>query len=336
LFIPAFYFFVEILSGKRMLKIQGIVVALIFVISANAAIAIDSPFNFLRYVSGARASGLAGSFVAVTDDPAAMYYNPASVSTVTDKRISVTFLKHVLDINSGGISYIHHLEGSEGTLAASVGYTNYGSFDYADNVGNRSGSSFGASDLSFGVTYSSTLDTNFYYGLTLKYIYSGIEEVSTSAVAVDAGLIYRLSDKRTNFGMSILHAGSQLTTISNTSESLPLDVRIGFNHRLRGLPLLFNFSFHHLADKTDAFFDKLKSFNIGGELYFGKVIQVRLGYDNQIRSLTNAEVNKGFTGFSAGVGLVTEDFNFDYGYTGYGSSANLHRFSVSLNVNKLF
>ena len=68
----------------------------------------------------------------------------------------------------------------------------------------------------------------------------------------------------------------------------------------------------------------------------GKVIQVRLGYDNQIRNLTSAETNKGLTGFSAGVGIVTEDFNFDYGYTGYGSSANLHRFSVSLNVNKLF
>ena len=205
-----------------MLKIQSIFVALIIVLSATVAYAIDSPFNFLRYVSGARASGLAGSFVAMVDDPAAMYYNPASVSTITDKRLSVTFLKHVLDINSGGVSYIHHLEGSEGTLAASVGYTNYGSFDYADKLGNRSGSTFGASDLSFGVTYSSTLDTNFYYGLTLKYIYSGIEEVSTSALAVDAGLIYRLADKRTNLGMSILHAGTQLSKISNTSESLPL------------------------------------------------------------------------------------------------------------------
>jgi hypothetical protein len=319
-----------------MLKIQSIFVALVFVISANAAFSIDSPFNFLRYVSGARASGLAGSYVAMVDDPAAMYYNPASVSTVTDKRLSVTFLKHVLDINSGGISYIHHIEGSDGTLAASIGYTNYGSFDYADKVGTRSGNTFGASDLSFGITYSSTLDTNFYYGLTFKYIYAGIEEVSTSALAVDAGLIYRLPDKRTNLGMSILHAGTQLSKISNSSESLPLDVRIGFNHRLRGLPLLFNFSFHHLADKTDGFFDKLKSFNVGGELYFGKVVQIRLGYDNQIRNLTNAEANKGLTGFSAGVGIVTEDFNFDYGYTGYGSSANLHRFSVSLNVNKLF
>jgi hypothetical protein len=319
-----------------MLKIQGLVVALVFVISASAAIAIDSPFNFLRYVSGARASGLAGSFVAMIDDPAAMYFNPASISTVTDKRLSVTFLKHVLDVNSGGISYIHHLEGSNGTLAGSIGYSNYGSFEYADKIGNRNGNTFSASDLSFGVTYSNTLDTNFYYGLTLKYIYSGIEEVSTSALAVDAGLIYKLADNRTNLGMAILHAGTQLSKISNSSESLPLDVRIGFNHRLRGLPLLFNFSFHHLADNTDAFFDKLKSFNIGGELYFGKVVQIRLGYDNQIRSLTNAEANKGLTGFSAGIGIITEDFNFDYGFTGYGSSANLHRFSVSLNVNKLF
>jgi hypothetical protein len=306
----------------------------IFIASLSNVFAVDTPFNFLRYVSSARASALSGAFTSVTDDPTAVFFNPATISTVESRQASVTFLKHVLDINSGNINYVHDLEGT-GKIAANIGFTSYGSFDYADNLGNRNGSDFGASDLSIGVTYSDELDTNFFYGVTVKYIYAGIEQVSTSAAAIDAGLLYKLRDGRTNIGLAVLHAGTQISKISNESESLPLDLRLGFNHRLRGLPLLFNFAFHHLADNTNSFFDKFKSFTVGGELYLGKVFQVRLGYDNQIRTLTSAESDKGLTGFSGGVGLVFEDYNFDYGFSRYGSSANLHRFSVSMNIKKL-
>lgn len=306
----------------------------IVLLSISNSYAVDTPFNFLRYVSSARAAALSGAFSTVTDDPTAVYFNPASISTVEDRQASITFLKHVLDINSGNINYVHDLEGT-GKVAANIGFTSYGSFDYADKLGNRDGRTFGANDLSFGLTYSNELDSNFYYGVTLKYIYAGIEQVSTSALAVDAGLLYQLKDGRTNIGLSVLNAGTQLSKISNQSESLPLDVRIGVNHRLRGLPLLFNFAFHHLADNTDNFFDKFKSFTLGGEFYFGKVFQLRLGYDNQIRTLTSSEIDKGLTGFSGGVGLVFDDYNFDYGFSRYGSSSNLHRFSISMNIKKL-
>lgn len=310
-------------------------VILLLGVTIGETFAIDSPFSFLRYVSGARASGLAGSFVAMENDPTALHFNPATISTVNEKPLSVTFLKHVLDINSGNVSYTHHTE-EDGSISASVGYTSYGSFDYADRMGNRDGRTFGANDFMFGITYSNELDKDFYYGLTLKYIYTGIEEVSTSAAALDAGLLYMLPDGRTNLAMSILHIGGQLTKIGNHSEPLPLDFRVGFNHRLQGLPILFNLSLHHLADNADNFFDRFKRFNLGGEIYLGEYIQVRLGYDNEARSLTSAEVDKGLTGFSGGIGVQTELINFDYGFTRYGSAVNLHRFSISLGVQQLF
>lgn len=310
-----------------------IVILIISLFSLANAYSIDSPFNFLRYQSNARNAALAGAGVALTDEVSSLYLNPALISTVGDKQLQVTFLKHILDINSGNIVYIHNNE--YGTFAASAGFTNYGSFDYADKIGNRNGNTFSANDLCFGVSYSNKLDTNLYYGATLKYIYAGIEEVSSSAIAVDAGLVYLLPDTRTKIGLSILNAGTQISKISNENENLPLDVRIGFNHRLRGLPLLFNFSFNHLADQSDNFFSKFKSFSIGGEFYLGKIIMLRVGYDNQIRSSTDAEVDKSLTGFCGGIGIILDDINIDYGYSRYGSAANLHRFSISVNVNKL-
>ncbi len=304
-------------------------------ITVTESYSIDSPFSFLRYVSGARASGLSGSFMAVENDPSALYFNPATIRTVDEKPLSITFLKHVLDINSGNLSYTHHTK-ENGSIAVSIGYTSYGSFDYADKLGNRDGRTFGASDFLFGATYSNELDKNFYYGVTAKFIYTGIEEVSTTAVALDAGLLYMLADGRTNLAMSVLHVGSQITKIGNHSESLPLDFRLGFNHQLQGLPILFNLSLHHLADDADGFFDRFKRFNVGAEISIGEHIQVRLGYDNEARSLTSAEIDKGLTGFSGGIGVKTDLLNFDYGFTRYGSSVNLHRFSIRLGVQQLF
>lgn len=306
-------------------------IIVLLLVSAGKSYSEDSPFNFLRYISSARAAGLSGSFVSVVDDPSAVFYNPATISTRPEKNMSVTFLKHVLDINSGNVAYIHDA-GENGTFAGSVAYTSYGSFDYYDSDGNQLGGTFGANDLMFGASYSNILDTNLYYGVTLKFAYISLDKYSTSAMAVDAGLLYKMPDGRSNLGVSVLHAGGQLSKLGGVSESLPLDIRLGANHRLRGLPLLINLNFHHLADETTNFFDKFKNFSLGGELYIGKYVQLRLGYNNHVRTKIATESDKGMTGFSGGLGIAVESFNFDYGYSQYGSNANMHRFSIGMEL----
>lgn len=293
-----------------------------------------SPFQSLRFMGSARATGLSGCFEAITNDPTSVFFNPASISTIEKKNFSTTFFKHVLDINSGQVVYIlpeKQKWAEDGVIGASISYNSFGSFDYADNNGNLNGT-FGANDLSMAVTYSNELDSNFYYGVSAKMLFLNIEKANSFAFAMDAGVIYMLPEKRTNIGISILHLGSQFTSLDGTKESLPLDVRAGVNHRLRGLPLLFNFSLHHLADRTDNFFDRFISFSLGGEFYFGDYVRVRLGYDNQIRRFTAPSNDKKFSGFSGGVGIQSEYFNFDYGIAQIGNSALLHRFSIGLEI----
>lgn len=290
----------------------------------------QSLFQFLRYNSSARGAGLAGCMVSMPEDPAAFYFNPASIYTVKEKPFSLTFLKHVLDINSGNASYIRKFE-DLGVFAASVGFLSYGSFDRADNNGLITGS-FGGNNLAFGVSYSNILDSNFYYGVTVKFIHTSIDDLSAAAIATDVGFLYRLPDGRTNFGVSVLHAGAQLSKYNGITERLPLDVRLGFNHRLMGLPLLFNMSLHHLADETDSFFEKFRNIAVGGELYLGDYIQLRLGYDNQVRNQTAAESSKGLSGFTGGLGIRHSAFQLDYGLVQYGSAATLHRFSVNFEL----
>ncbi len=292
--------------------------------------ATETPFSFLRYNSSARASALAGAFVTMKNDPSAVFYNPATIYTVEDKFLSTTFLKHVLDINSGNISYVYNkLE--NGVLAANIAYTNYGTFQRRDINGNLQPGEFSGSNLCMGVTYANELDSNFYYGVTGKLIYLKLEEQSSMALAMDAGLFYKLKDGRTNLGLSVLNVGTQVSKLGDVSDKLPLDIRLGINHRLRGLPLLVNFNFHHLADNSQGILDKFKNFSFGGEVYLGKYLMARVGYDNNIRSNISPESSKGLSGISLGAGIKLKEINLDYSYSQYGVSAILHRISANLD-----
>ncbi|MGQ9818830.1 MAG: type IX secretion system protein PorQ [Candidatus Kapaibacteriales bacterium] len=291
----------------------------------------ESPFNFLRFAGSARSGALAGAFVSIDDDPTAVFFNPSTIATNLSKDFSLTFFKHVLDVNSGSITYIRHLQ-NIGSFAGSIQYTNYGSFDRTDSQGQLQGT-YTANDLAFGLSYANILDTNLYYGGTIKLLSSTIDKYSSFAIAFDIGLLYRMPEKRTNIGFAILNVGRQLSTFDGTKESLPLDVKLGINHRLRGLPLLLNFSFNNLNDNSSKFFDRFLKFSLGGEFYFGDYVNLRLGYDNNIRKYSASAKDRGFSGFNFGLGIKLKEVNFDYGFSQVGNSASFHRFSVYYNFS---
>lgn len=286
-------------------------------------------FQFLQLNASARAAALAGAYVAVAEDPNAVFFNPASLATVQNRKIGFTFLKHVLDINSGLATYADKSE-NFGYYSGSVLFTNYGSFDRANSQGVVSGS-FSGNDVAFMGTYSNYLDSNLSYGTTLKAIYSSLAASNSMALAVDAGILYRNPRTRLNIGFSLLNIGAQLSTYEGIRESLPLDVRLGLSYPLRGLPLLVNVNLHHLADETDGFFDRLGNFALGLELSLKKV-QLRLGYDNAVRSAVNSDGQSKTAGFSGGVGIITSKVNIDYGATLLFASGTLHRIGVNLSL----
>ncbi len=288
-------------------------------------------FNFLRDFSNARSSALANSVICIENDLDIAIFNPATLYTVNNRNLSVTFLKHALDINSGAIQYLLPINWEDGKFSVSAFYTNYGSFNYVNKNGVFNGT-FSANDLAIGATYSNILDTNLYYGLGIKFIYSNIEKYHSTAVAMDAGLLYKLADERTNIAISLLNLGTQLTTFDGVIESIPNDLRIGFNHKLKGMPLLFNLSFINLAENTKSFFDRFKNIAVAGEFNIGKYVDLRVGYSNYIRNALNNELDKGLSGFNAGIGIKTDYINIDYGASIYSSSLYLHRFTLKLNL----
>ncbi len=302
----------------------------IFFIYASANLFSQNTYEFLRIDPSARASALGGSFVSVTDDADVIFYNPSGIGYLTGNPISFSFVKHLLDINLASLSFSTELE-NIGRFGAAVKYINYGTFEQADEFGNRNGE-FGAGELATIIGYSNKLDENFFYGANAKIIYSKIADRSSSAVAVDLGLNYSFPEEMLSIGFSILNLGTQISSYYSTKEELPLDIVLGISKRLERIPVRLSLDFHRLNDNKESFSKRFKSFNFGAELTLSKVLKLRLGYDNQKRSDLKIGTTAGIAGFNFGIGATVSSYQFDYAYSSYGLIGALHRIGISTNL----
>lgn len=295
-------------------------------ISLNA----QNTYEFLRLDPSARAGALGGSFIANNDDPDVIFYNPAGLGLLDENPISLSFFKHLIDINLASLSYSTEFDGI-GRIGAAVKYINYGSFERADPSGIRTGE-FSASEFAFILGYSNILDENFYYGINAKFIYSGIDDRSSMGLAADIGLHYAIPEQNVNFGVSVLNLGSQISSYYDTKEDLPLDIVIGGAVRLKNLPARLSLDFHKLNEDRDDFVERFKAFALGVEFTLSPVFKLRFGYNNERRSELKIGTTAGIAGFNAGLGVKISEYQFDYGYSSLGLVGGWHRVSVSTNL----
>jgi hypothetical protein len=315
-------------SMNRLTLLRSFGILLLFAVPLwHASAGTNTVFDFLRSDVGARAAGMAGSFVTVMNDPNALFYNPASLNTLNVPRGSAGFFKHLLDINAGYVSYSQSL-GDIGYAGAGILYTNYGSFTETDDAGNTLGS-FSASDFAIDLGYANALDVNLYYGASVKFIYSSIAGYKSTGLAGDLGVLFVLPENRITLGASLRNIGAQISSYINTKEKLPLDLTVGGSIVPKGLPLLLNVNFHRLNDDVKTIGDRFRAFSIGGEFTLSRVLLARFGYDNAARKDLQLGTTTGLAGFSAGIGVNVSQYRLDYAISALGSIGNLHRISVS-------
>ncbi|MEO8512259.1 MAG: type IX secretion system protein PorQ [Ignavibacteria bacterium] len=310
--------------------------ALLFVpfISGNVFSQTEIPaFDFLRVDPGAKASSLAGAFDTYTDDPNAMFYNPASLSTITKSKVSAGFGKYLLDMNFGTLAYAQKYK-DIGWFGIGVKYFDYGSFDRADENGVETGEKFAANDLMISVGYGNFIYEKVNYGITLKYIYSGIAEYKSSAFAVDFGLQYHIPSSQLSLSFGVNNLGAQLSSYISAKEKLPLDIRVGVSKRLEHTPVRLNVTFAKLNESREKFVQHLKAFSIGAEFIFSDNVSARLGYDNESRQDMKLGTSLGISGFSTGLGMRFADkYVFDYSLNSLGKVGSTHRVNLGYIFN---
>ncbi len=286
-------------------------------------------FEFLRNQYSPRGAALGGNLIAVKNDVHAVLYNPAALSGNKNRQWSLNYVDHLLDFQGGYLAYAQPYK-NWGNLNVGLIYFNYGSFDETDDLGDRTGRTFTASEFAFNVGFSNTLGHGFDYGLGLKYIYSTLEDFNASAVAMDAGLLYTAESlDNLQLGVSLLNFGKTVDNYTSHEERLPTLLQIGFAKRLAHLPLMLTGSLNDIAASENVVWDRFKRFALGGEFDVSEIIKFRLGYQNDVNRSVKPLGRTVLSGFSLGLGILWHQFRIDYAYSNFGDLGSQNRIGIT-------
>ena len=313
------------------LLLAGLAAALAPTLAARAQ---GAAFDLLRLEPTARGAALAGAHGALaTDDPAALFANPALGGEAMHRGLSVGYLNHLADVNAGFVAYGRTLPGV-GTVVAGLRYLSYGDFERADEGGVRDGSSFGAGTAALTVAAAREVAPGLQAGAALHAAFATLDDAGAQALALDLGARYDLPGPALALSASVRNLGLTLSSLGATGDELPLDVRVGVTKQLRYVPLSLSVVGYDLAglgggpEGTSGLDGALRHVAVGGELRLGEPVAVRLGYSPRLHQELATGERLDLAGLSAGFGLAVRRFAFDYAYNAWSSFGGLHQLSV--------
>ncbi len=303
--------------------------------------------SFLSIGQGSRSIGMGSAFVAVADDPSALYWNPAGITKIAGAGFLVDHTQWIADVKYNFIGLTYNL-GTFGSLGMSFTSSDIGDMKVTtiENPGGT-GETFNASDASFSIAWAIQLTDNFSIGFSPKFIQQSIWKMSASAIAIDMGIQYVTPFDGMILGMAITNFGTKMQLQGNstlivydadpdnsgnngsipaflqTDEwDLPLNFRVGVAYdpiKIDNHKLLFAIDALHVSDNYE-------SLNLGMEYVFNDLFSIRGGY----KSLLLEDSEESFT-LGAGVKqllLGNVSVGFDYAYQDFGRLSNIQKFSL--------
>ncbi len=275
-------------------------------------------FNFLKVGVGARPTALGGAYAGVAGDLESTPWNPAGLLGLKNRAATVSLTRYLFDTQIGFLSVA--FPGEHRVWGLSLNYFNSGDMRRTDEEGQNLGS-FSASDIAAYLTMAQRLwHDRLAVGINLKAVYSNIDEFSSDAYVIDAGLLVSGPLKGMKLGASIANMGSVRSGYTdNFTDSLPVNLRLGLSHRPAHAPLpmmiLADLNLPNDGDPYLAF---------GLEIRVGNGLYLRPGYNTQ-----PIGQNEDPLGLTAGAGLAMQTYRLDYAFSSHPDLDHVHRISLS-------
>ncbi len=331
-------------AARRAFRAAAIMIATLLAAAAPAGAQVSlggqragtSSATFLRIGVGARAAAMGESFVAVANDPSAIYWNPAGLASLQRREIAASHVDWPADIHYDHVTFVQpsrRLGGSIGVQVAALATT---IDETTDTQPFGTGRQFTYSDFIAGVSYARRWTDKLLVGFGVKYLRedlgSQVGGPTTTSMLFDVGSIFylglgsiRIATALTNFGSELKPSG-QFTSpyTGEVREYDGYDPPMTFRYGVAFEPientnqrLTTSFEMNQPAD------NRLQA-KAGVEYSLYRSVALRTGYN------FNADALK----FSAGAGF-TGDFStmrgtLDYAYTDGGYLGGIHR--VTLGV----
>jgi long-subunit fatty acid transport protein len=324
-----------------------------YITEANGAGTSDN--SMLKIGVGAKATSMGEASVAVTDDIASIYWNPAGLVQIKNAQLSAMHIEWFDDVRYEWLAFAQPLS-KRVAIGVDVSYMYMGSISRtieSSTEGYEQDGTFSPVDMAGRVALSVKAFKNILLGASIQRIQSKVsfdkvtkEKISdktAQGMAIDLGGIYNITRiQGLSVGGCLQNLGGQTKAYFTEKASMPFALNIGMAYKVQMLsekaPTTETPNDKEPQTKTepssspsaltiaaDLSFPNDSSINarLGAEYRFGNGISLRGGYRTGRGSSFPS-------GLSAGIGYDSKDYQVDYAIVPYGDLGNTHRVSFTI------
>jgi hypothetical protein len=310
--------------------------------------AAQAGFKFMDVEVGARAAGMGEAFSFIGDDADAIFYNPAGIAQLQDKKFDLTVCRvnWIAETAVNALGFVANLD-VFGNVGFSILSTDFGEIigtmidptEAAGYVDMEDPLDVGA--YAAGVTYARRLTEKFMIGGNIRYSYEHLgetpfkeapesdsiwyEENEANTIVYDIGTIFYPGFKSLRMGMSVVNFSTavryEYSEGRTNSFELPLTFKIGgamdildFIGEHPNYSLLVDVELVHPRDYA-------QRYHVGGELSILKMLKLRAGY----------KFGYDEEGWGLGAGVHTGNIKLDYAYSEFGIFDFVNRVSFGIS-----
>ncbi len=271
----------------------------------------------LKFGFSARDISMGDFGAASSKGASAFHYNPSLLTGSTG--IIVSHNEYIQDVSGEYLGIGFSL--FDLPFAIGVSTTTIPNIEIREKPGEALGK-FNAHYFYGGLSTAFNLYGKLRSGITFKYLYEGLFSDEATGYAFDFGFTYAdFLTHNLRLGLSLKNFGS-MNQLRNQSTKLPSEIRFGANY---SMPLEKLKSEIAVTAGVQKYFEENEThLHAGAEIIYSRTFALRLGY------ITGYESK----GFSAGLGVRWNSFNFDYAYVPFSFDLGNSNFvSVSYNFN---
>jgi hypothetical protein len=275
-------------------------------------------FLSLRLGTGARAAGMGDAFVSLADDATAVYWNPAGIASVSTTSLALQHNEWLDTVRVESAAVAHATEVGVFGLHFSGMYMD--EIERTEGPSGQPAGTFNVYEIATTGAYAHKI-RDWDVGGAIKWLHSGLDDVSADGWAVDVGARYHTKISGLTFGAAAQHLGPDMKFVSDAFK-LPATLRAGADY-------LWNFA-NYKSDVVVAYDlevvndDNEARNHFGVEYSYMDLLSVRAGYKTGFDSQNAA----------FGVGVHKSGYRFDYAFNNIdGDLGHAHRFSLGIDLN---
>lgn len=292
--------------------------------------------TFLRIGVGARAEGMGETFVAVANDPSAIYWNPAGLASLQRRTVAASYVDWPADIQYNHLTLVIPSRRLGGSVGLQLGVLSTRIQETTEIEPFGTGREFSYSDLVTGVAFARRWTDKLLVGAGAKFVHedqgSQVGGATTNAALFDVGSIFylglgsvRIAMSLTNFGSELRPSGQFVSPYSGEVRQYDgFDPPMTFRYGVAFEPLENSSQRITTAIEMNQPADNQQQFKAGVEWAYRRTVALRTGYN------FNADVMRLSAGAGFYVNFASLQGTLDYAYTEAGILGGINRLSLGV------